>query len=126
MHLKFGRLNTVIVTSPEAAREVLKTHDQTLSSRTSPNSIRSINHQNISVAWIHPSTARWRYNLLSILFLWGFVYFLSSFATKIWIVSIKGIYLRLFLQRHTEKKMFFFLPFVITFTVISKVHTEIL
>ncbi|KAF2530880.1 hypothetical protein F2Q70_00030366 [Brassica cretica] len=60
MHLKFGRLNTVIVTSPEAAREVLKTHDQTLSSRTSPNSIRSINHQNISVAWIHPSTARWR------------------------------------------------------------------
>ncbi|KAF8083597.1 hypothetical protein N665_0764s0004 [Sinapis alba] len=60
MHLKFGRLNTVIVTSPEAAREVLKTHDHTLSGRYSPNSIRSINHQNVSVAWIHPSTARWR------------------------------------------------------------------
>ncbi|CAN7127110.1 unnamed protein product [Brassica rapa subsp. narinosa] len=60
MHLKFGRLNTVIVTSPEAAREVLKRHDQTLSGRNSPNSIRSINHQNVSVAWIHPSTARWR------------------------------------------------------------------
>ncbi|KAF2583121.1 hypothetical protein F2Q68_00004292 [Brassica cretica] len=60
MHLKFGRLNTVIVTSPEAAREVLKTHDRTLSGRNSPNSIRSINHQNVSVAWIHPSTARWR------------------------------------------------------------------
>ena len=82
MHLKFGRLNTVIVTSPEAAREVLKRHDQTLSGRNSPNSIRSINHQNVSVAWIHPSTARWRYSRLSILFLLEFVYFLKSFATK--------------------------------------------
>ena len=82
MHLKFARLNTVIVTSPEAAREVLKTHDRTLSGRNSPNSIRSINHQNVSVAWIHPSTARWRYSRLSNLFLWEFIYFLKSYATK--------------------------------------------
>ncbi|CDY27378.1 BnaC04g50270D [Brassica napus] len=60
MHLKFGSLNTVIVTSPEAAREVLRTHDQILSGRMSPNTIRSINHHKVSVAWIHPSSARWR------------------------------------------------------------------
>ncbi|KAF3576973.1 hypothetical protein DY000_02036038 [Brassica cretica] len=60
LHLKFGRLNTVIVTSPEAAREVLKTHDQTLSGRDAPNSIRSINHDKVSVGWLHPSSARWR------------------------------------------------------------------
>ncbi|KAG2309668.1 hypothetical protein Bca52824_029416 [Brassica carinata] len=60
MHLKLGRLNTVIITSPEAAREVLRTHDQTLSGRMSPNAVRIINHHKVSVAWIHPSSARWR------------------------------------------------------------------
>ncbi|KAL0896347.1 hypothetical protein Bca101_080308 [Brassica carinata] len=60
MHLKFGRLNTVIVSTPEAAKEVLKTHDQTLSGRSPPNSILSINHHNVSVAWTHPSSPHWR------------------------------------------------------------------
>lgn len=60
MHLKFGYLNTVIVSTPEAAREVLKTHDQTLSGRSPPNSILSINHHNVSVAWTHPSSPHWR------------------------------------------------------------------
>ncbi|KAL0723433.1 hypothetical protein Bca4012_038032 [Brassica carinata] len=46
--------------SPEAAREVLRTHDQTLSGRKSPNAVRSISHHKVSVAWIHPSSARWR------------------------------------------------------------------
>ncbi|KAF3606293.1 hypothetical protein DY000_02045267 [Brassica cretica] len=58
MHLKFGRLNTVIITSPGAAREVLRTHDQTLSGRKSPNAVWSISHHKVSVAWIHPSSAR--------------------------------------------------------------------
>ncbi|CDY27373.1 BnaC04g50320D [Brassica napus] len=43
----------------EAAREVLRTHDQVLSWRSSTNSIRSINHHEVSVAWLPPS-ARWR------------------------------------------------------------------
>ncbi|CAN7063426.1 unnamed protein product [Brassica rapa subsp. trilocularis] len=60
MQLKFGRLNTVIITSSEAAREVLRTHDHILSGRMSPNAVRSINHHKVSVAWIHPSSARWR------------------------------------------------------------------
>ncbi|KAJ0259167.1 hypothetical protein HA466_0055580 [Hirschfeldia incana] len=60
MSLKFGNLNTVIISSPEAAREVLRTHDQTLSHRSSTNSIRSINHHEVSVVWLPPTSARWR------------------------------------------------------------------
>ncbi|XP_010508148.2 PREDICTED: cytochrome P450 76C4-like isoform X1 [Camelina sativa] len=60
MSLKLGRLNSVIIASPEAAREVLKTHDQFLSARKSTNSIRAVNHQEFSVAWLPSSSARWR------------------------------------------------------------------
>ncbi|KAL1195069.1 Cytochrome P450 76C1 [Cardamine amara subsp. amara] len=59
MSLKFGSLNTVVVTSPEAAREVLRTQDQILSSRSPTNSIRSINHHEVSIVWL-PSSPRWR------------------------------------------------------------------
>nr|QWK52444.1 cytochrome P450 76C4-4 [Isatis tinctoria] len=60
MSLKLGCLNTVVVTSPEAAREVLRTYDQILSCRTSTYAIRSINHHELSVVWLPPSSARWR------------------------------------------------------------------
>ena len=78
MRLKFGRLNTVIITSSEAAREVLRTHDHILSGRMSPNAVRFINHHKVSVAWIHPSSARWRYFLLLIIFYVGFCLFFSQ------------------------------------------------
>ncbi|CAA7050734.1 unnamed protein product [Microthlaspi erraticum] len=60
MSLKFGSLNTVIVTSPEGAREVLRTHDQILSGRKATNAIRCINHQEASLIWLPSSSARWR------------------------------------------------------------------
>ncbi|CAN7021180.1 unnamed protein product [Brassica oleracea var. botrytis] len=60
MSLKLGFLNTVVVTSPEAAREVLRTHDQVLSNRGSNNSINFINHQELSLVWLPSSSARWR------------------------------------------------------------------
>ncbi|EFH58280.1 CYP76C2 [Arabidopsis lyrata subsp. lyrata] len=60
MSLKFGSLNTVVVSSPEAAREVLRTYDQILSNRSSTNSIRFINHHEVSVVWLPPSSPRWR------------------------------------------------------------------
>lgn len=62
MSLKLGSLNTVVVTSPEGAREVLRTYDQILSSRSPPNSIRSIGRHEVSVVWLPPSSPRWRYN----------------------------------------------------------------
>uniref|UniRef100_A0A1J3J953 Cytochrome P450 76C4 n=1 Tax=Noccaea caerulescens TaxID=107243 RepID=A0A1J3J953_NOCCA len=60
MSLKFGCLNTVVITSPEAAREVLRTHDQILSGRKSTNTIRSINHHEASLIFLPSSSARWR------------------------------------------------------------------
>ncbi|KAL1198017.1 Cytochrome P450 76C2 [Cardamine amara subsp. amara] len=60
MSLKFGSSITVVVSSPVAAREVLRTHDQVLSSRSSTNSIRSINRHKFSVVWLPPSSPRWR------------------------------------------------------------------
>ncbi|VVB03470.1 unnamed protein product [Arabis nemorensis] len=60
MSLKLGCLNSVVIASPEAAREVLRTHDQILSVRKFNSSIRSINHHKYSVSWLPPSSDRWR------------------------------------------------------------------
>ncbi|XP_024010761.1 cytochrome P450 76C2-like [Eutrema salsugineum] len=60
MSLKLGFLNAVVIASPDAAREVLSTHDQILSGRYFNEAIRSINHHDFSVAWLHPSSPRWR------------------------------------------------------------------
>ncbi|CAF1873436.1 unnamed protein product [Brassica napus] len=46
--------------TPQAAREVLRTHDQVLSNRGSNNSINSINHQELSLVWAPSSSLRWR------------------------------------------------------------------
>ncbi|CAN7056476.1 unnamed protein product, partial [Brassica rapa subsp. trilocularis] len=60
MSLRFGSLTTVIISSPEAAREVLKTHDQVLSGRIILDPIRSIDHQDVSMAWLPSTSPRWR------------------------------------------------------------------
>ncbi|CAH2057854.1 unnamed protein product [Thlaspi arvense] len=60
MSLKLGCLNAVVISSPDAAREVLRTHDQILSGRYFNEAVRSINHQDFSVAWLHPSSPHWK------------------------------------------------------------------
>lgn len=60
MSLRFGSLTTVIISSPEAAREVLKTHDQVLSGRIILDPIRSIDHHDVSMAWPPSTSPRWR------------------------------------------------------------------
>ncbi|XP_010528786.1 PREDICTED: cytochrome P450 76C4-like [Tarenaya hassleriana] len=59
MSLKLGTVTTVVVSSPEAAKEVLQVHDQVLSGRTSTDPIRSYGHHEVSVAWMPPSPL-WR------------------------------------------------------------------
>ncbi|CAG7905239.1 hypothetical protein IGI04_014171 [Brassica rapa subsp. trilocularis] len=59
MSLRLGSLTTVIISSPEAAREVLKTHDQVLSGRIILDPIQSI-HQDVSMAWLPSTSPRWR------------------------------------------------------------------
>ncbi|VVB03472.1 unnamed protein product [Arabis nemorensis] len=60
MSLKLGRLTAVVISSPEAAKEALKTHDHVLSARTFNDAIRAFDHHKHSVVWIPPS-ARWRF-----------------------------------------------------------------
>ncbi|EOA40169.1 hypothetical protein CARUB_v10008885mg [Capsella rubella] len=60
MSLKFGSLNTVVIASRDAAREVLRTHDLVLSGRYVNQAIRSFNHHEFSVGWLHSSSPRFR------------------------------------------------------------------
>ncbi|KAJ4905362.1 Cytochrome P450 76C4 [Raphanus sativus] len=60
MGLRLGSLTTVIISSPEAAREVLKTHDQVMSGRIIFDPVRSIDHQDVSMAWLPSTSLRWR------------------------------------------------------------------
>lgn len=89
MSLKLGSLNTVVMASPEAAREVLRTHDQILSGRSPTNAIRSINHQDASLIWLPSSSARWRYNF-NIDFYFPTILLLTRFATTKFFFLLKG------------------------------------
>ncbi|KAG5395904.1 hypothetical protein IGI04_017718 [Brassica rapa subsp. trilocularis] len=60
MSLKLGRSTAVVISSPEAAKEALKTHDHVMSARTFNDPIRAFDHHKHSVVWI-PASARWRF-----------------------------------------------------------------
>ncbi|KAL6640922.1 hypothetical protein ACP70R_019103 [Stipagrostis hirtigluma subsp. patula] len=57
MSLRLGAVTTVVVSSPEAAREFLQRHDAVFAHRSVPDAVRD--HGRNSVPWL-PSTARWR------------------------------------------------------------------
>lgn len=59
MSLKLGCLTTVVISSPEAAKEVLKTHDHVLCYRISNDPVRAAGHPERSFVWLLPF-ARWR------------------------------------------------------------------
>lgn len=59
MTLKLGRTTTVVISSPQAAKEVLQKKDHAFSFRTIPDTIRAHDHDQISVVWMHPSS-QWR------------------------------------------------------------------
>ncbi|XP_062200510.1 geraniol 8-hydroxylase-like [Phragmites australis] len=55
--LRLGTVTTVVVSSPEAAREFLQRHDAVFSNRSVPDATG--NHSRNSVAWL-PNDPRWR------------------------------------------------------------------
>ncbi|KAA8521950.1 hypothetical protein F0562_012736 [Nyssa sinensis] len=59
MILKLGRINTVVISSPTMAKEVLQKQDLAFSTRAPPDSLSAHNHKQVSVAWL-PVSARWR------------------------------------------------------------------
>ncbi|KAL2329249.1 hypothetical protein Fmac_022676 [Flemingia macrophylla] len=60
MRLKLGQVTTIVVSSPHMAKEVLKTHDHSLSDRAVPQSVHTHNHHNFSVAF-SPVSPLWRH-----------------------------------------------------------------
>ncbi|XP_051150020.1 cytochrome P450 76T24-like [Andrographis paniculata] len=59
IYLKFGTIDTVVVSSPATAKQVLQKHDHVLSSRPHPAMSDSYAHNQISLIW-QPTNSRWR------------------------------------------------------------------
>ncbi|KAF8389635.1 hypothetical protein HHK36_024154 [Tetracentron sinense] len=59
MTLKLGRITTVVVSSPSMAKEVLQNNDQAFANRTIPDSVRALNHHEVSMVWL-PALSKWR------------------------------------------------------------------
>ncbi|KAG6784705.1 hypothetical protein POTOM_010405 [Populus tomentosa] len=58
MTLKLGRITTIVISSPNIAKEALQKHDQALSSRTVPDALR-VHHKN-STLWL-PASTHWKF-----------------------------------------------------------------
>ncbi|KAL0438773.1 UNVERIFIED_CONTAM: cytochrome [Sesamum latifolium] len=50
MHLKLGTVDTIVVSSPEMAKEILHKHDQACSGRAVPVSAQTLDHHKMSIA----------------------------------------------------------------------------
>ncbi|VVB06454.1 unnamed protein product [Arabis nemorensis] len=59
MNLTLGSLTTVVISSPEAAREVLRTLDHEFSARTFSETVRAIGHQDVSIPWLPSTSSHW-------------------------------------------------------------------
>ena len=57
--VQLGKITTVVVSSPEIAKEVLHKYDQFFSTRTVPDILRALDHNVLSVGWM-PLSAQWR------------------------------------------------------------------
>ncbi|RDX71592.1 Geraniol 8-hydroxylase, partial [Mucuna pruriens] len=59
MHLKLGQLTTIVISSPDIAKEVLQTHDLLFSNRTIPQATTVHNHNHYSLPFL-PISPLWR------------------------------------------------------------------
>ncbi|PWA79047.1 cytochrome P450 [Artemisia annua] len=59
MSLKLGSRTTIVVSSPDMAKEFFHTHDQAFSSRTVPHIARWMDHHKYSIGWL-PAGDQWR------------------------------------------------------------------
>ncbi|KAI4354926.1 hypothetical protein L6164_003749 [Bauhinia variegata] len=60
MTLKLGTITTIVISSPEVAKQVLHKYDQAFANRTVPDSVRALDHHKLSMAWLAPTSAQWR------------------------------------------------------------------
>ncbi|KAI4354911.1 hypothetical protein L6164_003736 [Bauhinia variegata] len=60
MTLKLGTVTTIVISSPELAKQVMHKYDQAFANRTVPDSVRALDHHKLSMAWLAPTSAQWR------------------------------------------------------------------
>ncbi|OWM71936.1 geraniol 8-hydroxylase-like [Punica granatum] len=60
MRLKLGRVTTMVISSAPMAREILQTHDVSLSNRHIPESITSLRHHELGLPWVPVSDPLWK------------------------------------------------------------------
>ncbi|KAK7390086.1 hypothetical protein VNO78_25385 [Psophocarpus tetragonolobus] len=59
MSLKLGNTTTIVISSPQVAKEVLYKIDQIFAYRTVPDTLRALDHHILSMVWM-PPLAQWR------------------------------------------------------------------
>ncbi|KAL0360892.1 UNVERIFIED_CONTAM: cytochrome [Sesamum radiatum] len=59
IYLKLGSVDTIVVSSPEIAKEILQTHDQAFPLRMNTAAVRALDHHTTSVAF-QPMGSQWR------------------------------------------------------------------
>ncbi|XP_061348050.1 geraniol 8-hydroxylase-like [Gastrolobium bilobum] len=59
MSLKLGNKTTIVISSPQIAKEVLHTKDNIFPNKIIPDAFRALDHHKFSVIWM-PSSAQWR------------------------------------------------------------------
>ncbi|XP_019107693.2 inactive cytochrome P450 76AD1-like [Beta vulgaris subsp. vulgaris] len=59
MSLKLGSITTIVISSPEIAKEMFVKHDLAISSRSVPDGARARDHDRLSMVWL-PVSAKWR------------------------------------------------------------------
>ncbi|OMO57845.1 Cytochrome P450 [Corchorus olitorius] len=60
MTLRLGSTTTVVLTSPEMAKQLLQTHSQSFSDRPIPDAIASLPNLEVSLVWGPSDDTRWR------------------------------------------------------------------
>ncbi|WOL04338.1 hypothetical protein Cni_G13059 [Canna indica] len=64
MDLRLGQVDTVVISSPDMAREVLQKHDSVFANRSIPEAARVLSYTDASLVWLPPS--HWWHNLRKI------------------------------------------------------------
>ena len=59
MTLKLGSITTIVISSPNLAKEALQKNDQAFSSRTIPDMARVFDRHEFSVGWL-PTNSKWK------------------------------------------------------------------
>ena len=60
MSLKLGSITTIVISSPDVAKEMFLEHDLAFSSRRIPDAFRIAGHDKLSVGWL-PVCPKWRH-----------------------------------------------------------------